>query len=527
MKVLQQSIAFYLMFIGMVVLLFAIWIPSFVLTGDGPCHLYNAKILTELWTDGSSSFFSTYFFINPRLSPNWLGHIIIAPLVYLFDAEIAEKLFLSIYVFLFLYGWYLFIKEVNNKQTYLIGMVFLFVLTEPLFKGFYNFSLSLALFSWVLWSWIRFWKHKSMYHLLLIAIFSVLILFSHPIGYLFATCLGLAIAAGTDVIFYSRKMIFKELFKTLLGWILVNIPLLLFLFNFSISIDNRTIDFKLNDHFFHFLQMTSFFNVIQTERSLLYFMGISIITTFLFLNLYRMAKGERLTISDFVLLSLLFTAFYYFYFPENFGCDLMEMRVQIILYFTIICYIIYFPLAENIKKVITAICFTVFLILMYIRIPIMIQIGQAAREIYTSGIYIKPHTKVLPLSFNHNGLDVKGKALSDGWVFPHAAQYIGVDKEILFMDNYEAHMEYFPLHWYDRQNPYINLFGNFEDQNPDADLVIYEKNSGAVIHYILLWCYDPIKQQNPNVRHLFSQIDTMFHPIYLSPSKRVALYQRN
>ncbi len=92
----------FILLIGLFILLISIWVPAFIVTGDGACHLYNAKIITELWKDGKDSFFSNYFEFNPLLSPNWIGHLLLSPLVYLFKAAIAEKIFFSFYVCLWL-----------------------------------------------------------------------------------------------------------------------------------------------------------------------------------------------------------------------------------------------------------------------------------------------------------------------------------------------------------------------------------------------------------------------------------------
>ena len=41
--------ASYLLLAGYAICLLQIWLPGYYLTGDGPCHLYNAQILHDLW----------------------------------------------------------------------------------------------------------------------------------------------------------------------------------------------------------------------------------------------------------------------------------------------------------------------------------------------------------------------------------------------------------------------------------------------------------------------------------------------
>jgi hypothetical protein len=72
----------------------AIWcVPCFV-TQDGPAHLYNAQIL--VWSFDPSSPFRDVFTVHWRPIPNWAGHLLLAGLVALLPAWVADRIITSL-----------------------------------------------------------------------------------------------------------------------------------------------------------------------------------------------------------------------------------------------------------------------------------------------------------------------------------------------------------------------------------------------------------------------------------------------
>ena len=53
-------------------------------TIDGPSHLYNARIINELWFN-NNEVLKDYFTFNPTPEPNWTGHFLLALLMQIFD----------------------------------------------------------------------------------------------------------------------------------------------------------------------------------------------------------------------------------------------------------------------------------------------------------------------------------------------------------------------------------------------------------------------------------------------------------
>lgn len=75
-----------------------VWLPSHYLTCDGPCHLYNARILHDTWTGAHSDFYSRFYHVSYTTDPNATTTYLLAFLLFLFKGAVAEKIFLSIYI---------------------------------------------------------------------------------------------------------------------------------------------------------------------------------------------------------------------------------------------------------------------------------------------------------------------------------------------------------------------------------------------------------------------------------------------
>lgn len=138
--------------------LLPIWSVAFFVTGDGPCHLYNSKILLDWYRGEALDFYKPFYFLNPNLDPNWLSNLIQVPLLILFPAPVAEKVFFSLYILLFAGGFRFLCRQINPDAIFLSALGILFAWNHIVMMGFLNNSLSLALWFWVLGYW---WKVRA------------------------------------------------------------------------------------------------------------------------------------------------------------------------------------------------------------------------------------------------------------------------------------------------------------------------------------------------------------------------------
>jgi len=87
-----ERIVFYLLLAAN---LLPFWAFHYFLTCDGPCHLYNSKVLLDFWRGGDvKAFYDQWLYLNARFEPNWFGHAFMMLLQGLHvPGYLAEKLF--------------------------------------------------------------------------------------------------------------------------------------------------------------------------------------------------------------------------------------------------------------------------------------------------------------------------------------------------------------------------------------------------------------------------------------------------
>src|ERR1700757_1345092 len=99
---------------GFAICLLYIWAPGYFLTGDGPCHVYNARVVHDFWTNRDVAFYSRFYKLVYEPNPNWLATFLMAALMFLVNGIVAEKIFLTAYILLYAAGFYLLIRKLSG-----------------------------------------------------------------------------------------------------------------------------------------------------------------------------------------------------------------------------------------------------------------------------------------------------------------------------------------------------------------------------------------------------------------------------
>ena len=590
-----------LLICGVLLCLLQVWLPDYYMTGDGPCHLYNAQILHDLWSQKNKHFYENFYTIVYQPNPNWMATVIMSLLLYIVKGIIAEKIFLTLYILSFTGGYYLLLRKISVDRSWLL-IIFLFVFPHTLAKGFYNFSFSIAFYFWVVWAWLRFLEKRDMRNAGLFFTFTALLFFTHLLSFIFAaiTCGALVLSytiahRNENIKGYGRLFFIKNVFFL----ILFQAPFFFLMKWFTNKEGGMRI--HLRPHFYRLIELLEFkyqVNVTHTEDILAATAGI------IMLLLFGLSFIKRKKIVwhkyDGFLFSLVLVLFIYLCFPEAFlgRLILISMRVQPFVFILICCCIAYrFPVSAPKKKEIlfglaglfvisvstivylffilppgimyhsapgmhivwlsialfiafflTAIAtisewpyerikisagvslFLCFLCLTFVRIYCLLAASSAVSDYLSVADYIRPYKVVMPIYFSSSGTDVQGETIADrNYLFVHVAQYLGVGKSLIILDNYEANMGYFPISWRGQKNPYSYM--NVEQATGSVpmypEMKTYEKNMGINIDYVLMWDYKKDHSQETHFSQLDSLIPSGYHLIYTSPAGYAMLYERN
>jgi len=147
-------------------------------TVDGPAHLYNSRIMVELFKNSNSPV-NQFINFNPNITPNCLGHYILSFFLIFFPGFIAEKAILIIYLAgLPLSIRHLF-KTFGIKNNYLIYLVFTFTYSFLFYYGFYNFNIGLVLLFFGLSLWLKYSRQFSFLKVIALMLISSLMCLSH------------------------------------------------------------------------------------------------------------------------------------------------------------------------------------------------------------------------------------------------------------------------------------------------------------------------------------------------------------
>lgn len=140
--------------------------------------------------------------------------------------------------------------------------------------------------------------------------------------------------------------------------------------------------------------------------------------------------------------------------------------------------------------------------LIYLVFPFLIA-WLSTNEISKASLKIEPFKTVLP---------VKN---SDNWLHGHASNYLGIDKPMVILENYEASLDYFPIRW--NRNNIPNLY--FGEMSSANDCLSWESNSNndiAVIDYIFLLNDEQESISNECINQISDQLKNDYLEVYKS-----------
>ena len=506
----------------------------FFVTGDGPCHIYNSRVLLDFMLGQHRAFYDPFYFLNTRFEPNWLSHICLAVLQLVFSPEIAEKLFLSAYVLLFAFGLRFLLRQINPANRFLTSVGLLFAWHYLLQAGFYNYALSIGLFFWVCGYWMQHrldWKPGPM---LVMAALWVLLFSAHPMGLIFSIAfigLGLVAEAVQALKRHGAQQAWVQLRGPVLRLALAALPMLALLTSYFLrkpwGADPNTS--TMASLATNLVQAKTLITLNSTERDIAKFAG-ALVGVLLYFAIWQRRRTR--VFADFI---LLFTGFVLWQYFRQAGADAMEQampeRIQPFIWLGLLCWIATAQFPEIICRLAPALAGGLLAAFLSVRIPIL-QKASALVEDYVSCIqYIDEESVILVMNYDFGGLDFEGRPIVNrNPIFMHAADYIGAYRAAIMSDNYEATRSYFPIIWHWQRDMFgqTNKDGiNFDNRPPRADILSYDwRSEGYKIDYVLLLSYDQRFYDHQYSREMMGQLESAYQIVSGSPRGKAELWKR-
>jgi hypothetical protein len=135
----------FIFFSLVIILLIPVWSVEYFPSQDAPIHRWLLQIMAD-YGKSDGTILRDFLIRNWAIEPNMGFYLIAYPISWFVDLHTAEKLFLSIYAFLFAYGVRYTIGSLNQNTTIFSFLVLPTIFSYYIHVGFYNFQLGVALF---------------------------------------------------------------------------------------------------------------------------------------------------------------------------------------------------------------------------------------------------------------------------------------------------------------------------------------------------------------------------------------------
>ena len=157
----------------------AIWCVPWFVTQDGPSHLYNAYLMSELLKGHSPA--QEFYTLNWMPLPNVAGHWLLVALLQFVSPRTADRILMTL-TSVGLAGalvWLRWRVAGRNGMAFIIPLATLIALNTMWLKGFYNFLLGVSLFSITLGYWWANRERMGLKQSAILAVLLILVYFSH------------------------------------------------------------------------------------------------------------------------------------------------------------------------------------------------------------------------------------------------------------------------------------------------------------------------------------------------------------
>lgn len=520
--------------------LLPLWSFRYFPSQDGPAHLSNANIL-RTYDHPERTAFREYYTLNRRLEPNWLSHLALAGLMYLFPPLVAEKILLSGYIVLLPISVRYALRSVNPRGGFLAILSFPFVNNHLLHMGFYNFALSLPVFFLLLGAWIRRQARPGLKSGIAPTALALLLYFCHIFTFLMAVgALGLMAVAlsaadllarrsgGGEERAGSARSIAPRLLLTA-GIFLPSLVLAaLFLSARGGDVSSRPGAWVVLRGIAGLETLVSF---DEREGAI----AGALAALFAAVALYHLAaKLLRRDLRRWDLLFLLVAAFTVVAFlaPGRAAGGLFIIHRAILFpFFGLLLWLSAQEHRVHERAAVQIAAAALALLLLGLHAAKYSAVNDQIREYVSASGRIEPDSTVLPLPYAPFGRAPGGGRLSSRVApFLHAGGYLAAERNLVDLDNYEANAGYFPTIFRPERNPFTHLSlmeHGLEKVPPCVDIIQFERRTGGTVDYVLLWGLNESHLQHPCTSLLLNQLEGLYDPIASSPgSGLMYLYRR-
>jgi hypothetical protein len=217
----------------------------------------------------------------------------------------------------------------------------------------------------------------------------------------------------------------------LLMWVLAVKPLVLFNFN---------VESKITHYFFFIYGAIFLFSIITRLKR--------IVGTHTEKTSFLSLLFNSFVVTDSILLFSFFILMLFFIIPNGASAGMMSDRLCLFFFFLLITWLAIQSLPKWIYFLITIATLGVTSLIMINHYPTYKDLATYPNEVYKAARNIRKESVVYRISW------------TDNWLLGHITDYLGVEKPVILIGNYEADLKWFPLVYKDKNLPKLI----FDDQ---------------------------------------------------------------
>lgn len=495
------------------VLIYPLLHAGFFPTVDGPAHLYNSNLILDYFFS-DSGYSHQLFEFNAEPEPNWLGHFLLAALNSILPSWLAEKTVLLLSIVLIPLGFRYLLSQHGRGRSWSIFLAFPLSYTILLYLGFYNFCMSIGL---MLFSLGVYERNKDNYSfrfgfaflvMMLLLYFAHLFSFLAFVAYVFSEFL---------VRVKNNKSMRPQAFKIAFQRFWPLIPVMILSINFVLKKGTEgEIAFLPVETLWTWIKESAVLVALiyDTEHPFTMVLSVLWLLLLLFVITWRVIRKARLNPNDlWMFLAMLFLGLY-FVAPDQMASG-GYISLRIALYFTLFALI-----WIGLQKLPSPVFIFSMLVSLFCTVKLLdihntesLKLSEDANELYLAAPFIDEGKTVLPLNYSGN------------WLHSNFATYLGSERKILVLDNYEASTPHFPMKWKEKKEPY-EIAGDYANSSqPCLTIARYEKVSGVRVDYITRWYWNESLKDSCTLA-VDSLLSQYFEEIYTSPLGKLRLYER-
>jgi hypothetical protein len=411
----------------------------------------------------------------------------------------------------------------------------LFCYHRLLSLGFYNNTISFAVWFWAAGWWWRKRDDLTFGDLLIMAGLLLLAYSAHPMGLTFTGLMSGAMLTGLFLYEWKndgRASAVPVFFRRLSALFLAALPALLLFAEFAFrrqwSADANPPN--ISGTLENIGRVSSLISMNSTERDLAISTGVVCLLFFAGALVLR-RRARQWAPADGLLL-FLFLIFYAVLKPPASMSGGLEvpMRMVMLPYFAMLFWsaTAAFPLwskaLAQLSSVVIAVGF------LGARLPIHHRASDYAKEVFSISAHVGDPATILTLNYDWGGQTPDGQAIANRvWLFNHVDCYLGAARSAAISDNYEANYWYFPTIARWNTNMYSQTDKeriNFDHRPPRADILNYKQRTGQNIDYVLLLSYREEFKEHAYTKEIFAQLEQAYDRVFVSEFGRAILYKR-